>query len=79
VGQHYSNPSRENDPHALPNVEVFYAEIGDLNVSEHREEPSEAGWYYWYCFPGCYPDGEAIGPFETEAAAVEAMREDASE
>ena len=24
MSQHYSNPRRASDPHALPNVEVFY-------------------------------------------------------
>ena len=23
-------------------------------------------YYYWYCFPGCLPDSEPIGPFENE-------------
>ena len=23
MGQHYSNPEREHDPHALPDIEVF--------------------------------------------------------
>jgi hypothetical protein len=36
-------------------------------------DPSElAGWYFQACFPGCLPDGEAIGPFETESEAIEA-------
>lgn len=33
------------------------------------------GWkkgFYWHpCFPGCIPDGESMGPFETEDDAVE--------
>jgi hypothetical protein len=28
------------------------------------------GWYYWYCEPGCLPDGEPFGPFESEDAAL---------
>jgi hypothetical protein len=28
------------------------------------------GWYWWACFPGCLPDGEASGPFATEEAAT---------
>jgi hypothetical protein len=28
-----------------------------------------AGWYWWACFPGCMPDGDPMGPFESEAAA----------
>lgn len=29
------------------------------------------GWYWWACWPGCMPDGEAHGPFETEQAAID--------
>jgi hypothetical protein len=31
---------------------------------------TEPGWYWWACYPGCLPDGEAIGPFDTEADAI---------
>ena len=31
--------------------------------------PVEPGWYWWACMPGCLPDGEATGPFETSALA----------
>lgn len=27
------------------------------------------GWYWWACFPGCLPDGDPMGPFETEQFA----------
>ena len=30
-----------------------------------------AGWYWWSCSPGCLPDGEASGPFESEMEAIE--------
>jgi hypothetical protein len=64
--QIYSDPSRAADPHALPDVEVFYqAETVCVDG-----ETMEFGWYYWPCFPGCVPDGEAIGPFDTESEAV---------
>jgi hypothetical protein len=29
------------------------------------------GWYWWACFAGCLPDGEASGPFATKEAATE--------
>jgi hypothetical protein len=73
--QHYSDPARATDPHALPDVEVFY--ITETDVAEKEisgESFTEPGWYWWHCFPGCLPDGEAIGPFETEADAVADMR-----
>lgn len=34
-------------------------------------ETVEPGWYWWPCFPGCLPDGDAVGPFQTERDAVE--------
>ena len=63
--QAYSDKTRESDPHALPNVEVFH-------VSNHPECTLDdpIGWYWWSCFPGCLPDGEPNGPFETEAEAL---------
>jgi hypothetical protein len=33
------------------------------------------GWYWWACFPGCIPDGEPNGPFETSKEAWEDARE----
>ncbi len=32
-------------------------------------QPFEPGWYWWACFPGCLPDGEPNGPFETAEQA----------
>ena len=66
----YSNPEREEDGHALPDVEVFYYEGDD-------EMPQ--GWYWQPCFPGCLPDGDMIGPFDSESAAIENMKEEMEE
>ncbi len=72
--QAYSNPKRESDPHALPDVEVFYRRANAIyRDGEYQVEPT--GWYWWSCFPGCLPDSEPIGPFNTEAAALENARE----
>jgi hypothetical protein len=30
-----------------------------------------SGWYWHACEPGCLPDGEASGPFESEEKAIE--------
>lgn len=32
------------------------------------------GWFYWYCMPGCMPDSESFGPFESEAEALKDAR-----
>jgi hypothetical protein len=89
--QAYSNPSRESDPHALPDVEVFYLSESTVNIEPcyalrdfcreatvaHDElpYPNAEGWYYWYCFPGCMPDSGPIGPFATEAEALAAAQD----
>ena len=31
----------------------------------------DPGWYWWACFPGCMPDGDPAGPFESEQHAIE--------
>lgn len=78
--QAYSDPKRANDPHALPDVEVFHinAHEAERNREEANQEGTagesglmlEAGWYWWPCFPGCLPDGDPSGPFATEAEAL---------
>lgn len=69
MSMHYSDPARAEDPHALPDVEVFY-------ISEIHHGFEETGWYWWSCLPGCLPDGEAVGPFETEEEALADAQED---
>lgn len=75
MSQHYSNPKREADEHALPDVETFY--ITQRTIDSYRGDSvfAEPGWYYHYCFPGCLPDSEPNGPFESEADAIADMRE----
>ena len=71
--QAYSDKTREAEPFALPDVEVFYRSELDvrwLNRWAIEARRAEVGWYWWSCFPGCLPDGEASGPFDTEAEAL---------
>ena len=79
----YTDPNRESDPHALPDVEVFQTdERGYVNgepfVLPH--EPGERaygvrnGWFYAYGFPGCLWDSDPIGPFDTEEEALAEAR-----
>lgn len=100
MSQHYSDPGRENDPHALPDIEVFeltarevaegdedlindYMKRHEFRLAAMNSRDRNAmfdamieqngitgGWFWWSCFPGCLPDGEPIGPFETHAAAL---------
>jgi hypothetical protein len=44
-----------------------------------EEECIEGGWFWWSCFPGCMPDGPAIGPFKTQAEALADAQENADE
>lgn len=66
--QAYSDPKRINDPWALPDIEVFYSGTRPGNMDS---DDTDAGWYWWTCFPGCLPEGDAVGPFKTEAEALE--------
>jgi hypothetical protein len=80
--QAYSDPKRASDPHALPNVEVFYHAYDGTARTEWLDdagEPYDAGWYWWPCFPGCLPDGDPVGPFATEAEALADAQEDAED
>ena len=72
--QAYSDPTRESDPHSLPNVEVFHSD--DYPWGADTDEPLESGYYWWPCFPGCLPDGEPVGPFPTEEEALADARSD---
>lgn len=91
--QAYSSKEREDDPGALPDVEVFYVRAEDFAQAEHGTWMAEAtldlepephsnltdctpleGWYYWFCFPGCLPDSDPVGPFATKQEALEDAR-----
>ncbi len=67
--QFYIDPSRESDPYALPNAETFYVSAKDARKPDQLST-LEPGWYWWACFPGCLPDGEPSGPFDTEEEAI---------
>jgi hypothetical protein len=85
IMQAYSDPKRADDPHALPDIEVFYHN-GKWSPGEwcapgtwdgddsNTTEGAPKGWYWWSCFPGCLPDSEPLGPFTTEAKALSHAR-----
>ena len=107
--QEYSDPEREDDPYALPDIEVFQrtareCALDDEDVvcefmkrrefrlagmnSRDREAMIDAiideygvrgGWFYWYCLPGCLPDGDPIGPFDSYAEALADARREADD
>ena len=43
-----------------------------------EEEGISGGFFYWHCLPGCMPDSDAFGPFETRQAAIEDAENNAS-
>lgn len=61
--QFYFNPEREHEPGALPDAEAFY-------VPEHQSAELDAGWYWHACLPGCLPDSDPVGPFDTVSEAI---------
>jgi len=85
MAQHHTDPARETDIHALPDLEVFYLSHDEARQYAHcGDEPRDdddpenlAGWYYWWCLPGCLPDSDLYGPFASERAAVRDARENA--
>ena len=52
-------------------VSPLEAQYNNQNA-DHADEFTifESGWYWWACQPDCLPDGEASGPFDTEADAI---------
>jgi len=73
---HYPFKSETGEPYG--SCEVFYLNpaeaweiMGDSwEVSEDGAHLTLQGWYWQACFPGCLPDGEAVGPFQTEEEAM---------
>lgn len=74
MSRHYSDPDREKDPHALPDIEVFYLDATEAGADD-ESEPIGAGWFYAFGFPGCLHDSDPVGPYPTEAEALAAARE----
>ena len=81
--QAYSDPKRESNPTALPDLEVWEHTPEDHHKNDRHPCPHSGeegkcagpGFYYWSCFPGCLPDSEPIGPFPSEAEALADARQ----
>ncbi len=63
-------PYNETEMTMPPNIEIFYQDMADTKWGNLDSYFSGAGWYYWFCQPGCLPDSDPIGPFVTEADAI---------
>ena len=44
-----------------------------------EESGATGGWFWWSRFPGCLPDGPAMGPFKTRKEALEDAQESYAE
>lgn len=66
----YSDPARQSDRFACPDVETFFIDEGDDDFKNEDGDPLPKGWYWWTCFPGCLPDSDPFGPFDTEDEAI---------
>jgi hypothetical protein len=69
--QFYTDPTRAYDPNALPDGEAFEMDETLADGMEENDGTRPApGWYFWACFPGCLPDSDPTGPYESETAAI---------
>lgn len=55
----YHNWPSELDELPYGSFEVFQAVPMQAN-----DDLIPGKWYWWACFPGCLPDGDACGPFD---------------
>jgi hypothetical protein len=46
----------------------------ETTPNNFQASASLAGWYWWSCFPGCLPDSDPYGPYDTEEQALEAAQ-----
>lgn len=80
---YYTDPDREHERYALPDVEVFYADwndVWDWNDAAGLDEAEgdtlyEPGYYFAFGVPGCLWDSDPVGPYDTEEEALEAARD----
>ncbi len=56
------------------NIEVFH-NPDDYDIEHYdvfnSDDTLQDGWYWWSCSPGCLPDGDPNGPFDSEIEAQE--------
>ena len=62
---------KDEDGNAYGSFEVFHQNVGTWTDEDGEQHEDGPGWYWWACFPGCMPDGDLIGPFETRQEAID--------
>lgn len=71
---------KDEDGRAYGSFETFEltaATIAAEGLTDEEGDAREPGFYWWACFPGCMPDGDAVGPFTTEEEAIRDAQGDA--
>jgi len=64
----------------LSDIEIFYMpEEYIASLPEADRHDWEIGWYWWYCQPGCLPDSEPFGPFDSREDAEKDYNENSDE
>lgn len=48
----------------------FRDELGQAFGSFETWMNNLGEWWWWACFPGCLPDGEPSGPFDSRDEAI---------
>lgn len=83
---YYRDERLAEDPHSLPDVEVFWTRYYHCERCEHtdmgndpcscggkptgKDYQAASGYFYASGFPGCLWDSDPIGPFDTEEEAL---------
>ena len=49
---------------------VFQSDFTPDGGLLEEDLPGLVGFYWQSCFPGCLPDSDPVGPFQTEAEAI---------
>lgn len=63
------------EPSVPAGYEVFHSKEYNDGPCNEGDLALETGWYWWSCQPGCLPDGDPVGPFDTWSDAVNDCRE----
>lgn len=52
-------------------LKVVYSEYSETDDELDLTQGENKAWFYWFSFPGCLPESEPFGPFDTEKQALE--------
>lgn len=83
MAYHYSDATREGVRRTLPDIETFAdlacsrcSALGGERCGEGCDSPPRTLRHFaHFCLPGCLPDSDPLGPFDSEAEALAAARE----